>query len=682
MYNYSNCSTLFVSYERGHDDFSGVCPEVSGHDGPFKTIERAIDMVAELRIGGCIRPLTIALCDDYYLSSPIILSASNLTTRFGSDYGIDGITITSFGGMKKIVGGIKLDGWKKDVFNGKECISCTLEKDENGNTPIFTDLIVNGKRADFTRFPKDVTLKGTAVENPWPRKWEQFHPSKWFDAIPKDLENIEGIEDAIVSFYHYWIDEHSPVESYDKKSGRMVLKYPSRFNLSVQYDPPITSDLHYYLENLPQFFESENEWYLDRKSGVVYYIPTAGTNISDIQVYAPTCTSLFEIYGTKETPIFDIRISGLELLCTKGDYASKGSVSLSDNEDEVYASDAQSVCLAPGAINYTYAHGCELSNCHLYGLGVHSININEGCKNIRIENNSVQESAAGGIRIFGGEHGCDIEDETSYIFIRKNLIKSIGLRYEAACGILLCHAHDCEISDNEICFTGYSGISCGWRWGYRKSSTYRNIIKNNHIHHIGRGKMSDLGGIYTLGIQKGTVISGNHIHDVTSSHYGGNGIYLDEGSGGILAEDNLVYDIKTASFLLHYGKDNIIRNNIFAFSELCVEVGRREMHENVLFERNIFVTEGNPIIARSDFSPYVVNGNNNIIFDTKNEKPIMHKSKTTSLLHETENFCDELAKDFGAIFCDPKFADLEKRDFSLCDDSPAFEKIGFKKFTF
>lgn len=677
MYNYHNCATIFVSQKNGSDDLSGLTPEVSFHDGPFKTVEKAIEFVSELRLSGNIRPMTIAFCDDYYLENPIFVGAQYITQRHGQAFGIDGITFTSFKGRKKLVGGIKLSDWKKDVFNGKECISCSLSKNENNEYPVFTDLVINGKRAQFTRYPKNGTLRGVATENPSKYRWDHMLSSKWFDAIPSDLENISGIEDAIVSFYHYWIDEHSPVESYDKKSGRMVLKYPSRFTLTTQYDPPTFSDLHYYLENLPDFFETENEWYLDKSCGKVYYMPSPDLDIESIEAYAPVCKSLFEIEGTQDTPISDIRITELDLLCTRGDYASRGFTSPSDEDKGVYASDAQSVCLAHGAVNFRFAQRCAISDCHLYGLGVHSVNITEGCSRIRIENNIIEESAAGGVRVFGGAHGCEPSHETSNIVIRKNTIRNIGLRYEAACGILICHAHDNEIAENEICYTGYSGISCGWVWGYKDSMTYGNIIRDNHIHHIGRGKMSDLGAIYTLGIQKGTVISGNHIHDITSFHYGANGIYLDEGSSGILVENNLVYDTKTAAFLLHYGKDNVIRNNIFAFSELGVEVGRREMHENLIFERNIFVTEDKPLIARSDFSPYIVCGNNNIVFDTKNEKPIMHISKETSAYHESPEFCDELAESFGAVLCDPKFVDEKSRNFSLCDDSPAFEKLGF-----
>ena len=144
-----------------------------------------------------------------------------------------------------------------------------------------------------------------------------------------------------------------------------------------------------------------------------------------------------------------------------------------------YGSDIQSVCWAPGAIRMKNAKRCTVSNCYIHGVGIHAIDVKTGCRDIRIENNCIDDVCAGGIKVFGGAYEEDESCATRNCVIKGNRISNCGKRYEAGCGVFVAHASCNEIADNEIFNIGYSGISVGWVWGYAPSSTFGNLIRGN-----------------------------------------------------------------------------------------------------------------------------------------------------------------------------------------------------------
>jgi parallel beta-helix repeat protein len=320
----------------------------------------------------------------------------------------------------------------------------------------------------------------------------------------------------------------------------------------------------------------------------------------------------------------------LELTCTRGDYVSTAKYYYTEitPDTNAFASDIQSVCNAPGAITFKEATRCGISNCCIHGVGIYGIEILGGCNRIRVENNHIYDVCAGGIRIAGADAQTLRSDATlavSDCIIRGNHIHGCDQRYLAGCGVFLMDANNCEISENEIHDLEYSGISAGWEWGYAESATYGCIIKKNHIYDIGKGNLSDLGGIYLLGKSRGTVVAENKIHDVRCFSYGAWGIYLDEGSSYVTVEKNLVYNTARESFHLHYGSHNTVRDNLFLGGDhSCVRISRKEDHDQVLFEQNVFVTDRSPIYGFIQ-APQNLLTRGNVLWSTESDPPILWK---------------------------------------------------------
>ncbi len=621
-----------------------------------ESLKQALASVSEIRKAGGGQPIAVRLRGgDYFFGEPIEITAD--TNR---------IIIEPYGSEKvRIIGGIRLTEFKYDTYNGHKCMSAKVPSSAHP----FSDFYVNGKRAAYTRYPAEGYLYPDDVEN---HEGQLFSGSDWFIAhegdIPTTLRNPEQV---IVSFCHYWIDEHTPIESYDTETRKVLMKYRSRFNIAG--GKGTSSGLEYYLENVGETFGNhENEWYRD--GDTVYYIPRGkDVTAESVDAYIPQTHTLFRIIGTREQPAQHVVIRNIDMSVTRGDYAAVGSTLGTKESGRPVASDAQAVSNAGGTIEYRYAKNCAIDHVTLTNFGLHGVCVNEGCSGMRFTYMKFYDGGAGGFRLVGGAAGCDQADETYGCTISDCTIDTCGRRYFAACGILMMHTHHCTVEHNEIGNLYYTGISCGWVWGYAESNTHDNRITKNHIHDLGKGMLSDMGGVYLLGKQPGTVVSNNVIHDIASKNYGGWALYTDEGSSFITLENNICYCCSDNCYHQHYGSFNLIRNNIFAFGgEQIFRITRHEEHVSLLLENNIFYSAGRPMygLLEGHITEGKVPAHRNLFFDTEGKY----------------NFCEghdidymrEHGMEDGSIIADPCFADAEHYDFTLSDDSPAYT-IGFVK---
>ena len=591
MLNYTNSSTIYLSQKEGDDRHTGTHAVADGHGGgPVRNLSRVMELLWGLRNAGMSQPITVRIMGDYFLTAPLALGINKATGRALRDVTFEGYGDTP----ARLIGGRRLTGFARDTFRGVSCLSLRIPEVASGAWH-FTDLYVGGRRAASCRYPKEGTLRAVTTERPEPRGLADG--SRWFIAHREDLADVPDVENAIVSFYHYWVDEHSPVESYDPETGKLTMAYRSRFSMTANYERNATSELYYFLENVSTAFGAPNEWYLDVKNGMLYYVPETDVDPESFEAFAPTEQQLLTVEGTHEAPVCGIRFRNLTFFCSRGDYASLPAENRADTPDPCgYASDPQAAALLYGALRFTHAANCAVEDSHLLCLGAHGIEIGKGCEGVRIERTLMEQLGGGGVKIFGRTVNEPEEDTTSHSAVRGCTVRYIGRRYAAACGILVCHSSYNDISDNEVSYTDYTGISVGWIWGYAPSTTFGNLIRRNHVHHIGVGLLSDMAGIYLLGAQSGTVVSDNYVHDVMSAHYGGHGIYTDEGSAYITVERNTVVNCRSNCYYQHYGMANVLRDNIFAFGKLgVIAYGRSEPHAGILLEDNVLISGGEPI---------------------------------------------------------------------------------------
>jgi parallel beta-helix repeat protein len=610
----------------GNDDWSGGRPSAnrSKSDGPLATLGQAVEKSRAAHRQTPGEEVRIELRGgSYALDRPLILTADD-----------SGLVLAAYGRETPVITSeTPLTGWHRSTVN------TNIWETTAPAGWRFHELFVNGDRKGRARAPSSGFFRcvgGPIKDHP---RQLQFAPGDVKESWGRD----GGVELVVLQA---WAQSRNLISSVEAVSNIVSLAGDAFPNNSE-------SGVRYYIENAPDAMRP-GAWRLDEQTGLVSYWPEAGEDISRATITAPRLNDLAHLEGEKDRPVHDIVFDGLVFAGT--DWP------LTDGHDM----DVQAAVEVQAALQARGATGCAVLRCRFTRLGGYAVDLGHGCQSNRIVGCDMWDLGGGGVRLGDTDPGAGKAASNIGNEVTDNHIHQIGVVHAPAVGVLAFLSQNNVIAHNEIDHTFYTAISVGWSWGYAETPCRGNIVEYNHLHDIGQGMLSDMGGIYTLGLQPGTILRNNLIHDVRIFNYGGWGLYTDEGSSGIVLESNVVYRCQSAGFHQHYGENNLLYNNIFALNQDHQLMRTRvEPHRSFTFTNNIVYFSSGTLFG-SDWSGNGFEIDHNIYFDTRN-------GATHPPLDGTLKWEDWQGKghDLHSLFADPLFVAPERGDFRLKRGSPA-----------
>ena len=639
---------------------------------PFATLPRAMAAVRDLRAAvPAPGPVTVFLRGGtYLLREPVTFTPD--------DSGSEGspVTYTAYRDEQPVLsGGERLSGiWTQTP--GKPYWQLDLPRARD-NGWVFHSLFVNGQSRTRARHP-NWNQKVLRAEGREPGG-DPRQALRYFEGdIDPAWTNPTDID--VVLLCSWTPTLHRVKEILPE---RRAVRFFSAHGRSVDF---WERNFRYYLSNVFEALDDPGEWYLNRRTGTLYYYPMPGEDPRAAEFIAPVMRSrMATIQGDLAAgrPVEHLHFRGLAFRHLDGDM---------DKHNGAYR---QGHMYLTAALAATGLRNATFERCEFAQLGEYALELADGCRDVTVRQCHFWDLGAGALQLgvtdLGTLKSPVVKDAppadpaqnpraVTGLVIDNNCIHRLGTLWHGCYGIVNRFASRTRITHNEIFDTHWDAIGLDARWNWHGERYAHGIeVAYNHLHHLGLRYHTDAAGVYQFG-PLDTHIHHNLIHDTVAYPYicGYAGIYLDEQSRGALVENNLVFNTEWFAYFQHKGVDNTFRNNIGAFARDGL-LGRGSLNEHwksnhLEATANIYIASNAVAIGKGwqpGMRPPVLD--RNIYHTLAPDTPLTFGGKSFA-----EWQADGL--DAASLIADPGCRNPAALDFSLPPDAPALAAVGFVPF--
>lgn len=379
------------------------------------------------------------------------------------------------------------------------------------------------------------------------------------------LDGWKNISDVEFVYNVGWTQMRCGVQSV---SGDIVTMDQPCFDNSTKKQYGVNADLPDEVENAAELLNDPGEWYLDRSTNTLSYIPRQGQSLATADVELPTLQTLVSGTGTEAKPLTGLAFDGISF-----EYAGWTAPNGPDGFSEVQANmrltgddawEKQGSCdrfsstdpgtcpygnwtMTPGNVVFDHTSGLRITGSTFQHLGAAGLQLGRNTTGSVIQGNVFTDISANGLEIGNGTDAdpADTSLLPSDNTIADNWVHDVAVQYTGGVGIFQGYARDDVIEHNQVNDVPYSGISSNWGWGRTPTKTQGNKILDNLVFDAMQQR-SDGGDIYVLGqegdsLADGLLISGNVVRNGNSAD-GGHAIYTDGGSQYITMTGNAMFD--------------------------------------------------------------------------------------------------------------------------------------------